>query len=184
MPSSRSLDLHQNLIGHLHRHAAKVGYKVNTVGVTGETTFITLFSLLSAKREDITAVTAPVGSHVGEVFKTMRNAVVKLGLVGVRLGVGLGDALGDDFGVALFVTSVVAVGALHSGSILEKFATEGAAHNVVELLLDELVSILLNHILFALTDGALATKTKVKGLFVARVLDKRHGEMDTADRLQ
>lgn len=129
-------------------------------------------------------MTAPVGAHVGKVLETMRNSVVELCLVWIGLGVGLGDALCDDLGIAFLVASIVAVGALHACSILEKFSTESAAHDVVELLLDKLVSILLDHVLFALTDSTLTTKTKIKGLLVARVLDKGHCEMNTANRLQ
>jgi hypothetical protein len=115
-------------------------------------------------------VTTPIGTHVGEIFEPMRNAVVELRLVWIGFGVRLGDALGNHLWVALLVTRVVAVRALHTGSILEKFATESTSHDVVELLLHELVPILLDHIFFALTDGTFATKTKIERLLVCRVL--------------
>lgn len=145
---------------------------MNAVSVASEATFITLLSLLPTKRKNVTAVTAPIGTHVGKVLETMWNSVVELCLVGIGLGVGLGDALCDDFGIAFLVTGIVAVGTLHACSILKKFGTESAAHDVVELLLHKLVSILLDHVLFALTDSTLTTETKIKGLLVARVLDK------------
>jgi hypothetical protein len=154
------------------------------MSVTSETTFITLLGLLATKRQNITAVTAPISTHVGEVFEAMWNAVVELGLVGIGLGVGLGDALCDNFGVAFLVAGVVAVGALHASSILEEFTTEGAAHDIVELLLHELVTILLDHILFSLTNGTFTTQTEIKRLLVACILDKGHGEVDAANRLQ
>lgn len=143
-----------------------------------------LLSLLPAKRENVAAMTAPVSTHIGEVFETMWNTVVEFCLIRIGLGIGLSDALCDDFGVALLVASVVAVGALHASSVLEEFGTESAAHDVVELLLHKLVSILLDHILLALTDGALTTQTEIEGLFVAGVLDKGHGEMDSTNRLE
>jgi len=77
--------------------------------VTGETTFVTLLGLLPTKGKDITAVTAPIGAHVGKVFEAMGNAVVELGLVWIGFGVGLSDTLGDNLGVTLLVTRIVTV---------------------------------------------------------------------------
>lgn len=157
---------------------------MDTVSVTSEATFSTLLSLPPAKWKNVTAVTTPVGTHIGEVFETMWNAVVEFCLIRIGLSIGLGDALCDDFGVALLVAGVVAVGALHAGCVLEEFGTESAAHDVVELLLHKLVSILLDHVLFALTDGTLTTQTEIEGLFVAGVLDKGHGEVNSTNRLE
>ena len=106
-------------------------------------------------------MTAPIGTHVGEVCEAMWNTMVQLGLVWICLRVGLRDTLGNDLGVALLVTSVLAIRALHSSSILEKLAAEGAAHNVVKLLLDEFVTILLHHFFFALTDSTFSAKPSI-----------------------
>jgi len=157
---------------------------VNAVSVTGETTFIALLGLFPTKWQDVTAVTAPVGTHVGKVFEAVRNAVIELGLVWVGFGVGLSDALGNNLGVALLVTRVVAVRALHTGGILKELATERTTHNVVELLLDELVSVLLDDVFFTLANGTFATKTKIEGLLVAGVFGERHGEVYATYRLQ
>lgn len=107
-------------------------------------------------------MTAPVGAHIGEGFEAVRNAVVELGLVRIRFCVGLGDALGDHLLVAFLVARVLAVGTLHASRILEEIAAEGAPHDVIELLLDELVAVLLVDFLLALTNGALAVETNVE----------------------
>ena len=94
----------------------------------------------------------------------MRNAVVDLGLVRIGLVIGLRNALGDDFAIASLVAGKLAVRALHASRILEQFSAQRAAHDVVELLLDELVAILLVDFFLALTDGTLATQPLVKCL--------------------
>ena len=65
--------------------------------------------MLPTQRKNISTMTAPIGTHVGEVFETMRNAVVELRLVWIGFGVRLGDALGYHLWIALLVTRVVAV---------------------------------------------------------------------------
>jgi phosphatidylglycerophosphatase A len=101
----------------------------------------------------------------------MRNTVVDLGLVRVGLVVGLRDAFGDDFPVATLVACKLAVSTLHASRVLEQFSAEGAAHDVVELLLDELVAILLVDFFFSLTDGSLTTKSVVECLLSFVLLD-------------
>jgi hypothetical protein len=59
---------------------------------------------------------------------------------------------------------------LHASSIFEELATKSATHDVVELLLHKFVTILFNHILFALTNSTFATKSNVEGCFVAGML--------------
>jgi phosphatidylglycerophosphatase A len=101
----------------------------------------------------------------------MRNTVVDLGLVRIRLVIRLRDALGDDFPVAAFVACKLAVGALHARCILEQLSAESAAHDVVELLLDELVAILLVDFFFPLTDSALAPESIIERLLSFVLLD-------------
>jgi len=55
--------------------------------MTREITFCTLFGLLSAKRKNITTVTAPVGAHVGESLESMWDAMVELRLIGVGFSI-------------------------------------------------------------------------------------------------
>lgn len=135
---------------------------MHTLCVTRRTTFRALPALLLAKRKDVTAVATPVGSHVGEWFEAVGDAVVELGLVRIRFCVGLGDTLGDHLLVALLVARVLAVRALHTGSVLEEVAAKGASHDVIELLLDELVTVLLVDLFLALTNGTLAAETNVE----------------------
>ena len=143
-----------------------------------------LLSLLSAQGKDITAVAAPVGSHVGKVDEAMGNAMVQFGLVRIGLGVGLRDALGHNLRIAFLVARVLAVRALHTGSVLEELSAESAAHDVVELLLHELVSVLLDDLFFALANGTLSTQAVGKGLRASGVLDEGHGQMYASNGFQ
>lgn len=92
--------------------------------------------------------------------------MIDLLLVWVGFVVGLADTLGNDFRVALFVASVLAVGTLHTRGILEKFSTQRTTHDVVELLGDELVTLLLVNVLFLLAHGTLTVETDVEGTAV------------------
>lgn len=73
----------QKFVRRLHRHTTEVGDKVSAVCVACNVTFRTLSSILSTKRQHITAVTTPVGTQVCEWFETVRNPVVDLFLVSV-----------------------------------------------------------------------------------------------------
>ena len=83
-------------------------------------------------------------------------------LVRVGLVIRLADTLGDDLGIALAMASILAVGTLHSCSILQKVAAQSTAHDVVELLGDELVTLLLVYLFLLLSDGTLTVETDVK----------------------
>jgi hypothetical protein len=69
------------------------------------------------------------------------------------------------------MASKLAVGALHARSVLEKFPAEGTAHDVVELLLDELVAILLVDFILLLPDSTLTSEAEIEWLLVAVLLD-------------
>lgn len=92
----------------------------------------------------------------------MGDAVVDLLLVGVGLIVGFADTLGNNLGVTLAVTGVLAIRTLHACSILEEFSAQRTAHDIIELLSDELVALFLVDLLLLLADGTLAVKTDVK----------------------
>ena len=47
----------------------------------------------------------------------MRNSMVELLFVGIGFGVRFTDTFGDDFSVALLVTRVFAILALHTGRV-------------------------------------------------------------------
>lgn len=89
--------------------------------------------------------------------------MVNLLLVGIGLVVRLANTLGNDLGIAFLVASVLAVGTLHTGSVLEEVSAEGAAHDVIELLRNKFVALLLMNFLFLLTDGTLTIETDIKG---------------------
>lgn len=118
-------------------------------------------------------MTAPVGGNVGETLEAMWNAVVDLFFVGIGLIVCFADTLGDNLRVALLVASVLAVGALHTGSVLEEVAAEGATHDVVELLGDELVALLLVNLLLLLTNCTLTVETDIEWPAVLQLLGYR-----------
>lgn len=110
--------------------------------------------------------------------------MVEFGFIRICLGIRLCDTLGDHLGVTLLVTCVIAVGTLHTSRVLQKVAAESAAHDVVELLLHKLVSVLLDHIFLALTDSTLSAKANIERSLVLRVFGKGHGKVDTSNRLQ
>ena len=112
----------------------------------------------------------PVGRNVGKSFETMRDTVVDLLLVGIGLVVGLADTLGDDLGIALAMTGVLAIGTLHAGCILQKIAAKSATHDVVELLRDELVSLLLVDFFLLLTDSTLTVQSDIEWSSVLQLL--------------
>lgn len=107
-------------------------------------------------------MTAPIGTHVGEILEPMRNAVIELFFIGVGFGVGLADTFCDNFGVALLMARVFAVLALHAGRVFEEVSTQGAAHDVVELLKHELVAVKFMDVLFALPDCTFSIKPNIK----------------------
>lgn len=71
----------------------------------------------------------------------MRDPMIDLLLIWICLRVRLAYTLCDDFGVAFSVTCVFAVCALHASRVLEELSAEGATHDVIELLEDELMAI-------------------------------------------
>jgi hypothetical protein len=118
--------------------------------------------IFAPKGQQITTVATPVGGDVGEAFETMGNAMVDLFFVRVGLVVGLADTLGDNLGITLLVTGVLAIRTLHACGILEEFSTKRTAHNVVELLRNELVTLLFMDLFLLLTHGTLTVETDVE----------------------
>lgn len=122
----------------------------------------TSLGIFASKGKQVTAVAAPVGGDVGEALETVRNAVVDLLLVGVGLVVRLADTLGDDLLVALAVAGILAVRTLHARSVLEELSAQRAAHDVVELLGNELVALLFVNLFLLLAHGTLAVETDIE----------------------
>lgn len=107
-------------------------------------------------------MTTPIGRDIGKPIPTMRNAVIDFLLVRVCLVIRFADTLRDDFRVALPVASVFAVGALHASSVLQEIAAKGTTHDIVELLRDELVTLLFVDFLLSLSDCTLTVETNVE----------------------
>ena len=119
-------------------------------------------------------MTAPVGRDVGKGLEPVGNTVVDFFLVRIRLGVGFADALGDHAGVAFGVAGVLAVFALHAGRVLQEVATQGTAHDVVELLGNELVALFLVDFLLLLANGTLTVETDIERSAVLQLLGYSH----------
>ena len=60
------------------------------------------------------------------------------------------------------MASVLAIGALVACGIFEEVPAEGTAHDIVKLLLYELVPVHLMDLFFACANGAFAPKTKIQ----------------------
>ena len=151
--------------------------------MAGDVTLGALARILTAERQNVTAVAAPVGTEVGDWLETVWDAVVDLDLVAVRLGVALRDALGDHLLSTLLVTRVAAVLTLATSSIEQELATERAAKHLVELARDKLVAVDLRHVLLALPECTLTTETGIIGTLAHVLLDKVDLEVDGTGRL-
>ena len=110
--------------------------------------------------------------------------MIDLLFVWIGLRIGLADALGYDLLVAILVARVLAICALHASRIFEKVAAERTAHDIVEHLHSELVSILLDYIVFLLANGRATIETDIESLLVFCLLDKCQRELDSTYRLQ
>ena len=118
---------------------------------------------------------APAWGQGSDWLESMRNTVVDLIAIFVlregsqyqnkrkpealtyHISVRLAHTLSNDLVVALLVAGVSAVFALHAKTFEQELLTECAEHDSVELLLNELVSILLEDLFFALSNGTLTS---------------------------
>lgn len=96
--------------------------------------------------------------------------MIYLLFVGVGFVIGFADTLGDDLRIAFAMASVFAIRALHTRSILEEFSTQRTAHDVVELLSDEFVTLLLVNLFLLLADSTLTVETNVERTAVLELL--------------
>ena len=173
------LDRLQDFIGDNHRHTAEVRHQMLTLCMASEATLGAFLRISSAQRKQVTTMTAPVGTDIGEVVEPMRDAVVDLFLVRIRFVVCFADTLGNHFRITFGMASILAVRTLHSCRVFEKVAAQSTAHDVVKLLLDKLVSLLLVHDLFLLTNSTLSIQTDVEGTTSTGLFVESHGEMDS-----
>lgn len=110
--------------------------------------------------------------------------MVDLLFVRIRFSVGLAYTFGDHFRIALLVTSVLAIGTLHAGGILQEVTAQRTAHDVVESLDSELVAILLDHIFLLLADCTLSIEADIKRSAIFDLLDEAERELYPANRLK
>ena len=96
--------------------------------------------------------------------------MIDLLLVWIRLVICFADTLGNDLRVTLAVTRILAVGTLHTRSILEKFSAQRTAHDVVELLRNKLVTLLLVNFLLLLSNSTLTVETDIEWAAVLQLL--------------
>lgn len=100
----------------------------------------------------------------------MGDPVVDLLLIGVGFIVGLADTLGDNLGVTFSMASILAIRALHTRSVLEEISTQRTAHDVVELLGDELVTLLFVDLFLLLAHSTLSVETDVEWTTILQLL--------------
>lgn len=110
--------------------------------------------------------------------------MVDLFLVRIGLGVTFADTLGNDARITLCVASVLAVLALHASRVLEEVPAECTTHNVVELVLNELVAVHFMNFLFSLTNGTFSSKSKIHWSSILVCLNKTDLQLDPPRRLQ
>ena len=92
----------------------------------------------------------------------MRDAVIDFFFIRISLVVGFADTLCDNFRIALAMASVFTVLTLHTSGILEEFSAERTAHNIVELLSNEFVSLFLVDFFFLLANSTLTIQTNIE----------------------
>lgn len=85
--------------------------------------------------------------------------MVKFRFVWISLCVGLSDTFCYDLSITFLVASVLAIRTLHSCSVFKELSTKCATHNVVKLLLHELVTILFVDFFFLLTNSSFSAET-------------------------
>lgn len=109
--------------------------------------------------------------------------MVDLLLVGIGLRVTLADTLRNHTRITLCMTSVLAILTLHACRVLEEISAKRTTHDVVELVLYELVSVHLVNLLLALTNSTLSAKTEVNGAAVRVSLVECQLELNLPSRL-
>lgn len=86
-------------------------------------------------------MTTPIGAHIRKPLETMGDTVVQFLLVGICFRIRFADALCDDLWVALFMTCVFTILALHAGRILQEVSAKSTTHDIIKLLQNELMPV-------------------------------------------
>jgi len=108
-------DVSDELSSHLHRHTAEIRHQMSAIDMAGQATFCTLSGLLPAERYNLTTMAAPAWGQGSDWLESMRNTVVDLLLIRIRLSVALANTFGDHTRVTFGVAGVLAILALHAG---------------------------------------------------------------------
>lgn len=88
--------------------------------------------------------------------------MVNLLFIGIGLIIGFANTLGDNLRVTFAMASVLAIGTLHSCCVFQEVATKSTAHNVVELLGNELVPLLFVNFFLLLSDSTLTIQSNIE----------------------
>lgn len=99
----------------------------------------------------------------------MGYTMINLLFVWIRLVISFTYTFSHNFGITFLVTSIFAIGTLHSCGIFQKIATKSTTHNVVELLRNKFVPLFLVHLFFLLTNSSLSVETDIKGSTVLQL---------------
>ena len=140
--------------------------------MTGELTLGALSRISLAHGKKIATVAAPIGSEIRKWRESVRNAMVELDLIRITIGIGFADTLGDHARIAVGVTCVLAVFALHARAVFEKLTAVCATHDVEELLGNESVTISFLNILLLLTNGAFPPQSEIEICLAFILLDE------------
>lgn len=129
-------------------------------------------------------MTAPIGTHIRKGFEPVRDTVVQLFLLRIRLCVRLAYTFGDNFGVAFLVASVLAVLTLHASRVLKEISAKSTTHDIVKLLKHEFVPIQLVDLFFTLTDSPFTVKANVEWSPIFDLLLEAQSQLNPAYGLQ
>lgn len=113
----------------------------------------------------------------------MGNAVIEFLFVWIRLGIRFANTFGNHLWIALLMASVFAIFALHASRVFQEVAAKGAAHDVVELLKHEFVSVKLVDLLLALADGSFTVQPNIEGLLVLVLFCEAYRKLNSTHRL-
>lgn len=106
---------------------------------------------------------APIGPHIGEIFESVWDTMIKLLLIWVGFRIRFADTFCDYLGVAFFVACIFAILTLHTGGVFEKFSAQSTTHDIVKLLKDKFMAVKLMDFFFTLADSAFSVETNVEG---------------------
>ena len=105
---------------------------------------------------------APIGPHVGEVFESVWDPMIKLLFIWVGFRIRFADTFCYYLRVAFFVARIFAILTLHTGGVFEKLSAKSTTHNIVKLLEDKFMAVQLMDFFLALADSAFTVEANVE----------------------